>query len=184
MTESVADPAQQAASTNTQTSERRPVWRQPEIEVLGLALVMAHRLAGGDARRARPRRCRAPRRMVGVHHRRRCCSGCSSTSSSTSSSARRRSRSRCRRSRPHLALVFLSPPGALLARLPISLVVLLVDPPQPALQAGVQHQPVRRRTAARDRAVPGARRLVGRLRRRGDRRRHAVAAGHRAACRR
>ena len=41
MTESVADPAQQAASTNTPTSERRPIWRHPEIEVLGLALVMA-----------------------------------------------------------------------------------------------------------------------------------------------
>ena len=41
MTEFVANPAPQAASTNTQTSERRPVWRQPEIEVLSLALVMA-----------------------------------------------------------------------------------------------------------------------------------------------
>jgi diguanylate cyclase (GGDEF)-like protein len=125
LTESVADPAQQAASTNTPTSERRPMWRQPEIEVLGLALVMA--IISLVVMLVVPDRDDAVRPggwwafitvvilfglfeyvVFNVEFRKEAISFSLSEIPTA------------------LALVFLSPPGALLARLPISFVVLLV----------------------------------------------------------
>ena len=125
MTESVAGPAPQAASTNTPTSERRSVWRQPQVEVLGLALVMAIISLvvmivvpdRGDA--VRPAGWWAFITVVAlfglfeyyvfnVEFRKEAISFSLSEIPTA------------------LALVFLSPPGALLARLPISLVMLLV----------------------------------------------------------
>jgi hypothetical protein len=125
LTEFVADPAPQAASTNTQTSERRRVWRQPEIQVLGLALVMAIvslvvMLIVPDRNDAvRPAGWWAFVTVVvlfglfeyvvfNVEFR----TEAISFSLSEIPTA--------------LALVFLSPPGALVARLPVSFVVLLV----------------------------------------------------------
>ena len=83
-----------------------------------------------------------------------------------------------------LALVFLSPPGALLARLPISLVVLMVVRRNPPYKLAFNISLFAVELLLVDRVVPGARRLVGRLGRRRHRRGHADPAGHRAACRR
>ena len=125
MTELVADPAPQAASTNTHTNESRPVWRQPEVEVLGLALVMAIvslvvMVVVPDRNEAvRPAGWWAFVAVVLLYGLFECVvfnvefrNEAISFSLSEIPTA--------------LALVFLSPPGALLARLPISLVVLLV----------------------------------------------------------
>ncbi len=125
MTESVAGPAPHAASTNTPTNERRSVWRHPRVEVLGLALVMAIVSLvvmlvvpdRGDA--VRPAGWWAFITVVAlfglfeyvvfnVEFRKEAISFSLSELPTA------------------LALVFLSPPGALLARLPIRLVMLIV----------------------------------------------------------